>query len=64
MANNLEKAGGKTDLEPCIFSTGGKPLFLISQIENITQQLNKKVISMKSLPTYSERNPLSPSVAS
>ena len=64
MANNLKKTGSKADLELCIFSTNRRPFFPISQIGNINQQLNKKVISMKSSPSYSEMNPLSPSGAS
>ena len=64
MANNLKKTGSKADLELCIFFTNRRPFFPISQIGNINQQLNKKVISIKSSPSYSEMNPLSPSGAS
>ena len=58
MVNSLKKTGSKTDLKPCIFFTNRKPFFPISQIGNITQHLNKKVISIKSLPTYSEMSRL------
>ena len=57
MANNLKKTGSKTDLEPAFFPPTGNHFFQYLKLE-------KKVILMKSLPTYSERNPLSPSVAS
>ena len=38
-----KETGSKTVLEPCIFSTNERPFFQISQIGNITQQLNKKL---------------------